>query len=127
MPSFSLRKPAGFALSAAAAFYAHFTPGSDMAAAALDRLTFAFRLDGTFAPVVVALQEQRDALLVEVEGDADLNAVAKQLKRILGLEATPPLGSRWAKPIWSWATCSASFRASSAPPKRRPMTPRPGP
>lgn len=87
MSMFSLRKPAGFELSAVSEFYARFTPGSGMAAAALDRLTLAFRLDGTFAPVVAALREQGDALLVEVAGDADPSAVAKQLRRILGLEA----------------------------------------
>jgi len=87
MATFSLQKPPGFRLSAAQEFYAHFTPGSGMAAAALDRLTLAFRLDGTFAPVVVALREQHDELLVEFAGDADPGAIAKQLGRILGLEA----------------------------------------
>ena len=87
MTTFSLAKPPGFRLSAAQAFYANFTPGSGMAAVALDRLTFAFRVDGTFAPVVVALRESGDSLLVEFAGDADPLAVEKQLGRILGLEA----------------------------------------
>jgi len=87
MFSFSLRKPAGFALSAVAQFYARFTPGSGMAAAALDQLTLAFRLDGTFAPVVLSLREQGQELQVVVAGDAPPNVLAKQLRRILGLEA----------------------------------------
>ncbi len=87
MSTFSLSKPRGFRLSALADYYAKFTPGSGMAAAALDRLTFAFRLDGTFAPVALSLHEQDDQLLVELGGAADQRAVAKQLARILGLEA----------------------------------------
>jgi len=87
MSMFSLQKPRGFRLSAATEFYANFRPGSGMAAAALDRLTLAFRLDGTFAPVVVALREKDDQLLVEFAGEAKASAVASQLGRILGLEA----------------------------------------
>jgi len=87
MSTFSLSKPWGFRLSAAQDYYARFTPGSGMAAASLDRLTLAFRLDGTFAPVLVALREEGDRLLVELAGEADPGALAKQLGRILGLEA----------------------------------------
>jgi len=82
-----MRKPLGFRLSAAAEFYRNFTPGSGMAAAELDTLTLAFRLDGSYAPVVLALREQGDELSIEVAGDAPQRAVAKQLGRILGLEA----------------------------------------
>jgi DNA-3-methyladenine glycosylase II len=87
MPTIILQKPPGFRLSAAAQFYANFRPGSGMAVAALDRLTFAFRLDGTYAPVAAALREAGNELLVEFAGEADPNAVRKQLARILGLEA----------------------------------------
>jgi len=87
MSTFSLKKPFGFRLSAASDYYANFTPGSGMAAAALDRLTLAFRLDGTFAPVAVALHERKDDLLVELAGNADQGAVSKQLARILGFDA----------------------------------------
>ena len=87
MTVFPLQKPLGFRLLAASEYYAHFTPGSGMAAAALDQLTLAFRLDRTFAPVVVALREQNDELLVELAGDADQGAVARQLGRILGFDA----------------------------------------
>jgi len=87
MSTFSLLKPWGFRLSAARDFYASFTPGSGMAAVALDRLTLAFRLDGTFAPVLVELREEGDRLLAELAGDAEPRVLAKQLGRILGLEA----------------------------------------
>ncbi|HEX2674179.1 MAG TPA: hypothetical protein VHM25_25055 [Polyangiaceae bacterium] len=87
MSTFFIRKPLGFRLSAAAEFYRNFTPGSGMAAAALDTLTLAFRLDGTDAPIAVALREQGDEMSIEVAGDANERAVAKQLGRILGLEA----------------------------------------
>jgi DNA-3-methyladenine glycosylase II len=87
MVTFSLQIPPGFRLSAASEYYARFTPGSGMAAAALDRLTLAFRLDGSFAPVLVALREEGGRLLVELAGDAEPSAVARQLGRILGLEA----------------------------------------
>ncbi len=87
MSMFFMRKPLGFRLSAAAEFYRNFTPGSGMAAAALDTLTLAFRLDGSYAPVAVALRERGDELSIEVAGDANERAVAQQLGRILGLEA----------------------------------------
>jgi 3-methyladenine DNA glycosylase/8-oxoguanine DNA glycosylase len=92
MSTFLLTKPLGFRLAAAQEFYATFTPGSGMAAARLDELTLAFRLDGTFAPVVVALRESGDALRVETSGDADQGVVAKQVGRILGLDAD---GEAW--------------------------------
>jgi DNA-3-methyladenine glycosylase II len=90
MPTFSLKKSPGFRLSAASEFYANFRPGAGMANAMLDRLALAFLLDGTFAPVAVELRETDDELLVEFVGDAHPSAVAKQLGRILGLEADAP-------------------------------------
>lgn len=51
-----------------------------------DRLTLAFRLDGTYQAVVVALREQGAALIAEVEGTDDEGAVTRQIARILGLE-----------------------------------------
>jgi len=87
MSMFSLVKPVGFRLAAAREYFAQFTPGAGMAAAAVERLTLAFGLDGSFAPVAVALQEQGDRLLVELAGEAAPAAVAKQLARILGFEA----------------------------------------
>ena len=56
MSKISLPKPVGFRLSAARDYYANFTPGSGMAAADThERLTLAFRLDGTFAGPVTCL------------------------------------------------------------------------
>ena len=88
MSKISLPKPVGFRLSAARDYYANFTPGSGMAAADThERLTLAFRLDATDAPVLVALGEEEGALSVEVVGDAEPRMVARQLGRMLGLEA----------------------------------------
>jgi DNA-3-methyladenine glycosylase II len=80
-------RPQGFSLGAAAAFYADFVPGSGMAVAALDGLTLAFRLDGTFEAVAVALREEGDALVAEHAGTTDADAVTRQVGRILGLDA----------------------------------------
>ncbi|MDB4987453.1 MAG: DNA-3-methyladenine glycosylase [Myxococcaceae bacterium] len=87
MKSFSIEKPVGFSLQAASDFYAGFTPGSGMAAAAVDRLTLAFRLDHSFEAVAVSLREERGALIAELAGTRDEVAVHKQLSRMLGLEA----------------------------------------
>jgi DNA-3-methyladenine glycosylase II len=87
MQTFSVPRPLGFRLAAAQQFYAHFTPGSGMAVAGVDRLTLAFRVDGTLAPVALSLREEGDALFVELAGEADRHVVVKQLGRILGLEA----------------------------------------
>ena len=87
MPTFAIRKPTGFRLSAASDFYAGFTPGSGMAAAATDQLTLAFRLDHSFSPVAVGLREDGDALLLDVSGSDDTSVVVKQIARMLGLEA----------------------------------------
>jgi hypothetical protein len=65
MTSFTLRKPAGFRLDAAAAFYDSFTPGRSMGAAHVPR----------------------DALAGEVAGVSDAARVAAQLTRMLGLDA----------------------------------------
>jgi DNA-3-methyladenine glycosylase II len=87
MTTFTIAKPRGFRLAAAADFYASFTPGSGMAAAALDQLTLAFHLDHSFEPVAVALREEGHALRFDVAGTKDQTAVTAQIERILGLEA----------------------------------------
>lgn len=87
MPLFSLTKPLGFRLAAAQAFYRDFRPGAGMAVAETDTLTLAFRLDGSYAPVVAAVRERGDELSIETAGEAEPSAVAKQLGRILGLDA----------------------------------------
>lgn len=81
------RKPQGFRLGAASEFYSGFVPGSGMAAARMDDLTLAFRLDGSYAPVVVRLEERGDAIVGHVAGANDATVIAKQVGRILGLEA----------------------------------------
>ena len=87
MNRIEIRKPKGFSLAAASKFYAGFTPGSGMAAAATDRLTLAFRLDRTFEPVAVALSERDSVIELTVAGTHELDRVAAQVARILGLEA----------------------------------------
>jgi 3-methyladenine DNA glycosylase/8-oxoguanine DNA glycosylase len=86
MTTFRVQKPNGFQLQAANDFYAGFTPGTGMAAAAVDHLTLAFRLDRTFEPVAVALREERESLVLEVAGSTDHAAVEKQVGRMLGFE-----------------------------------------
>jgi DNA-3-methyladenine glycosylase II len=87
MTTFTIAKPRGFRLAAAADFYASFTPGSGMAAAALDHLTLAFHLDRSFEPVAVALREEGQTLRLDIAGTKDQGAVTAQIERILGLEA----------------------------------------
>lgn len=80
-------RPKGFSLRAASDFYAGFTPGSGMAIADAANLTLAFRLDRTFAPVAVTLTETDARLTGEVTGTADVEAVKRQVARMLGLDA----------------------------------------
>lgn len=88
MKTFFLPRPTGFTLAAASSFYAGFTPGSGMAAAAVDRLTLAFRVDRSFEAVAVSLQERDGVLVAEIAGGEDAEeAVRAQLGRMLGLEA----------------------------------------
>lgn len=97
MPTLQLAKPLGFRLAAAIEFYAAFTPGSGLAALPMegsegDELTLAFLLDGTFAPVVVALREQAACITAEYAGDAAPPVLRAQLARMLGLEVE---GEAW--------------------------------
>lgn len=87
MKTFAMQKPLGFRLSAAAEYYAGFTPGSGMAVAASSHLTFAFRLDGNFAPVAVTLRDEPGSLLLDVVGTDDFAAVERQIGRMLGFDA----------------------------------------
>ena len=86
---FTVKRPHGFSLQAAASFYSGFTPGSGMAAAdaSAGTLTLAFRLDNTFAAVAVALREDGDRIALECAGSDDEAAVRKQVSRMLGLDA----------------------------------------
>ena len=92
MPTLHLPRPDGFSLQAASEFYASFVPGTGMAAAATDRLTFAFGLDRTFEPVAVALTEREGAIVAEYAGPRDGAAVGRQVSRMLGLDAD---GEAW--------------------------------
>jgi DNA-3-methyladenine glycosylase II len=108
MTRFILEQPRGYSLRAAAEFYAGFTPGSGMAAAATDCLTLVFRLDRTFDAVGVVLREERGSIdaegksggvlsarrqiVVECVGTDDERAVSRQLGRMLGLDAD---GDAW--------------------------------
>jgi DNA-3-methyladenine glycosylase II len=87
MKTLLIEKPAGFSLEAASQFYAGFTPGTGMAAAALDQLTLAFRVERSFGAAVVALRERGDVLVAELTGSDDEQGVRRQLSRMLGLEA----------------------------------------
>src|ERR1700722_18812353 len=87
-----VKKPRGFSLAAASAFYASFGPGSGMAAAETAHLSLRFRLDGAFDAVAVALSEGEDSLAVDVAGTTDGGAAERQLTRILGLDAD---GDAW--------------------------------
>ena len=85
--------PYGFSLSAAADFYAGFTPMGGAARQLEQRLQLAMRLDGTFEAVATTLSQRGAQLHVEVEGTEDLTRVSKQLTRMLGLDVD---GRAWA-------------------------------
>lgn len=86
---FSCPLPAAFRLSAAAAFYGGFVPMAG--AAAFDRgdLRLAFLLDRTFVPVAVTLTQDPAGLTGRVSGTTDAEAVARQVRRMFGLDADP--------------------------------------
>jgi DNA-3-methyladenine glycosylase II len=86
MTPFAIKRPHGFRLAAAIDFYAGFTPGSGVAAAAADRLTLAFRLDRTFEAVAASLHEEAETIVVEATGSDDASAIEKQIARMLGLD-----------------------------------------
>jgi len=92
MKTLTLPNPRGFALRAASDFYAGFVPGSGMAEVSPDRLTLAFLLDKTFEPVAVDLRDDGANLVAEVTGTDDEGAAAKQVSRMLGLDAD---GDAW--------------------------------
>jgi DNA-3-methyladenine glycosylase II len=98
--TFQLEAPAGFSLSAAAEFYAGFSPMGGAARRDADSLQLVFLLDGTFTPVSARLSpsppaeervgERRRALHLAVEGTTDELRVAIQISRMLGLDADAP-------------------------------------
>ena len=86
MNTFTFKTPRGFALKAASDFYTGFTPGSGMAVVDAEDLTLAFRLDGTFEAVAVALAEVDGQIVARFTGTKDEAAVRKQVARMLGLD-----------------------------------------
>jgi 3-methyladenine DNA glycosylase/8-oxoguanine DNA glycosylase len=92
--TFTITRPVGFLLEAAAEFYGGFTPGSGMAAADTSRgtLTLAFRLDKTYAAVAAELREVGKNIEVAYAGAADDDAVKNQITRMLGLDVD---GDAW--------------------------------
>lgn len=92
LPTVVLPRPPGFSLRAAADFYAGFVPCAGMATSpAPDRLTLAFRLDGTFEAVAVELVEDASTLRATFAGTRDARAVSAQISRMLGLDE----GGEW--------------------------------
>jgi DNA-3-methyladenine glycosylase II len=75
-----------FALAASRAFLCGFTPGAGSADTATDRLILAFRLDGTFEPVAVAVSQNGAVVEGSVRGTRDLEAASRQTARILSLD-----------------------------------------
>jgi DNA-3-methyladenine glycosylase II len=92
MMHLSIRRPTGFRLQAASEFYSGFVPGSGMAAAAVDDLTLAFRLDGSFEAVAAKLHERDREIVIELAGTRDVDRAGRQIARILGLDAD---GDAW--------------------------------
>jgi len=87
-----VKQPKGFSLAAASRFYEGFIPGSGMAVAEPTQLTLAFRLDGSFEAIAVALSHSSDAIALDIAGTRDELAVVRQVTRILGLDAD---GDAW--------------------------------
>lgn len=87
MPTFSLKPEGSFALEQSRAFLLGFTPAEGSVAERDARLALAFRLDKTFEPAAVLLEQGEDKVVTgAVFGAAELGAVQKQVARMLGLE-----------------------------------------
>jgi DNA-3-methyladenine glycosylase II len=85
--TFSLTPRGRFSLAESSRFLCAFTPLSGSVPAAADRLRFAFLLDGSYAPVGVALsQDERRRVHGIAVGSGDGDAVARQVARILSLD-----------------------------------------
>lgn len=91
--SFDLEAPFGFSLSAAAEFYAGFAPMGGAAQLQERGLQLGLRLDETFDAVSVTLWQRGARVFAEAVGTADQPRLAKQLSRMLGLDAD---GRAWA-------------------------------
>jgi DNA-3-methyladenine glycosylase II len=85
MKCFSYERPHGFSLGAASEFYGGFLPGAGMAVAEAATLSLAFRLDGTFEPVAVSLEERGAKIVAEYTGTKHEATCRAQVARMLGL------------------------------------------
>lgn len=92
--TFEIEAPFGFHLSAAAEFYAGFTPMGGAAEGGGGRLKLGLLLDGTFEPACVTLTQAGRELHAVLEGSVDVARVTGQLSRMLGLGVD---GRAWAK------------------------------
>jgi DNA-3-methyladenine glycosylase II len=87
MKTFLLQPRGPYALAASQRFFCSFTPAAGTASAGGDTLRLVFRLDGTFAPVGVALREAANGdIHGEVSGAGDVDVVKAQAARILSLD-----------------------------------------
>jgi DNA-3-methyladenine glycosylase II len=91
--TFEIEAPFGFHLSAAAEFYAGFTPMGGAAEGRGGRLTLGLLLDGTFEPACVTLTQSGRQVHGVMEG-GDVARATGQLSRMLGLGVD---GRAWAK------------------------------
>ncbi len=91
MKTFVLQPRGPYALAASQRFFCSFTPAAGSASSDADILRLVFRLDGTFAPVGVALREVGNGdIHGEISGGAhdarDVDKVKAQAARILSLD-----------------------------------------
>lgn len=87
MPEVVIPVRGPFSLASAARFMAGFSPLARPDAADDDVLRLAFSLDGTGAPVGIALRQDPDGTVHgTTHGDADPDAVAAQAARVLSLD-----------------------------------------
>lgn len=96
--TFFLTPSGPFSWEAACDVVTHFSPLSRHWAGSADPLRLAFPLDGTFAPVAVALRWDGGRLAGEFAGTGDAAAVSRQVARIFSLDhdgtGFPELGRR---------------------------------
>jgi DNA-3-methyladenine glycosylase II len=85
-PTLRIAPRGPFALAASRAFLHGFTPGAGTAETSGGPLVLAFRLDGCFDAVAVALEQRGDVVVGEVRGTRDVDAAARQVARVLSLD-----------------------------------------
>ena len=75
-----------YSLAQSARFMRRFSPSPGSAEAADDHLHVAFLLDGSYQAVGACLTEEANGVAVEIVGNADPDAAAEQVRRILSLD-----------------------------------------